>query len=330
MSRHGHKHINCLNCGTELNGRYCSKCGQDSEEHLDSVWHLVKHFFEDITHYDGKLWKTAKPLLIRPGFLTQEYMKGKRASYLHPVRMFIFLNFVFFFLLLSLPSAKTDHNAYTFGQVASNKAIQDTLKEVYNEAQKDVKVGKVATVHLSDSTLETKEQYDSVQALLPAAKRDGWIKRMINEKGLDMIQASKKDPDYVSEKIDEIFFHNAAKLTFLFLIATACLLSLLYYRKHIWMIDHALFSIHLSCTFLLLSVFMLLLSYMPYGGYADFIIFLYGNYYFYRALRVIYQQSSGKTMLKFFILNFLLAIIMALSLILNALFAMLSISHPSL
>ena len=302
-------------------------CGQDSEEHLDSVLHLVKHFFEDITHYDGKLWKTVKPLLIRPGFLTQEYIKGKRASYLHPVRMFIFLNFVFFFLLLSLPSAKTDHNTYTFGQIAGNKAIQDTIKGAYNEVQKDVKVGNVATLHMSDTSIESSAQYDSMQASLPAGKRDGRIKRMINEKGLDMIQASKKDPDYVNEKINEIFFHNAAKLTFLFLIVTSCLLSLLYYRKHIWMIDHALFAIHLSCTFLLLSVFMLLLSYLPYGGYADFIIFLYGNYYFYRSLRIVYQQSSGKTILKFFILNFFLAIIMALSLLLNALFAMMSLSH---
>ena len=140
-----------------------------------------------------------------------------------------------------------------------------------------------------------------------------------------MIQASKKDPDYVTEKIKEAFFHNAAKLTFLFLIVTACLLSLLYYRKHIWMIDHALFSIHLSCTFLLLSVFMLLLTYLPYGGYADIIIFLYGNYYFYRALRVVYQQPAIKTMLKFLVINFFLAIIMALSLLLNAIFAMMSI-----
>jgi hypothetical protein len=191
--------------------------------------------------------------------------------------------------------------------------------------QNEVKIGHVAKFHMSDSSLESSAQYDSVQDALPPGKRDSRIKRLINEKGLDIIHASKRDPDYVSEKVNEIFFHNAAKLTFLFLFVCTCLLSLLYYRRHILMIDHALFGIHLSCTFLLLSVFMLLFSYLPFGGYVDFILFLYGNYYFYKALRTVYQQSGGKTMLKFFIINFFLGIIMAFALLFNAIFALMSI-----
>ena len=292
MSRHAHiSHDKCLNCGEHLSGRYCHKCGQDSQEHLDSVLHLIRHFFEDITHYDGKLWKTAQPLLMRPGLLTQEYLKGRRASYLNPVRMFIFLNFIFFFLLLSLPSGHSNTKMYSLGQIAGDKALQDSILTEDHEIdslRKNVKIGNVASLQFSGTTPQTREQYDSVQASLPPAKRDGRVTKAINEKGLDFLQSIKRDPDYVKEKINEIFFHNSAKLTFLFLIVCTLLLALLYYRRHIFMIDHALFSIHLSCTFLFLSVVMLLLSYLPFGGYINFAIFLYGNYYFYRALRNVW------------------------------------------
>lgn len=292
---------------------------------MDSVWHLVRHFFEDITHYDGKLWMTVKPLLVMPGFLTLEYLRGRRASYLHPVRMFIFLNFIFFFLLLSLPAARPGMKVYTGGDVVADKALQDTVQKAYNQAQKEVNIGNVASLHFSDSTLRTSTQYDSAQAALPPGKRDGLINRLINEKALDLLAAMDKDPDYVKEKVNEIFFHQSAKLTFLFLIVCSCLLSLLYYRRHILMVEHALFSIHLSCTFLLLSVFMLLISYLPLGTYLGLAIFLYGNYYFYKALHQVYPEPVFMTILKVLVINIFLMFTMLAGILFNAMFAMMSI-----
>ena len=70
---------------------------------------------------------------------------------------------------------------------------------------------------------------------------------------------------------------------------------------------------------------MLLARYLPFGGYIDFAIFLYGNYYFYRALRTVYRQGASKTLLKFFIINFFLMIAMAFGLAINAAFAVMSI-----
>ena len=324
MSRHSHtSHDKCLNCGEELKGRYCYKCGQDSQEHLDSIWHLIRHFFDDITHYDGKLWKTVKPMLIKPGFLTQEYMRGRRASYLHPVRMFIFLNFIFLFVLLSMPSDKGKMKGYAIQPLSSLDSLKRTAA-ISDSAQQEVKIGHVAAIRFSDS-IQTSEMYDSVQASLPPAKRDGRITKMMNEKAYDLLQSIKKDPDYVQEKLNEEFFHNLEKLTFFFLVMCTLCLALLYRRQHVLMIDHALFSIHLSCTFLCLSILMLLISFIPHGVFINFLIFLYGNYYFYRALRNVYGQPRGKTIWKFIIINFFLFIFMIIGIITNALFAVMTI-----
>ncbi len=91
----------CLNCKAELNGRFCHVCGQENIEPKESVWGLITHFFHDITHFDGKFFDTVKWLIRKPGFLSREYMIGRRASYLNPVRMYVFTSAFFFILFFS-------------------------------------------------------------------------------------------------------------------------------------------------------------------------------------------------------------------------------------
>jgi hypothetical protein len=94
----------CLNCQSELYGRYCHVCGQENLEPKETVWHLVQHFFNDITHFDGKFFSTVKYLIKKPGFLSKEYMLGRRMSYLNPIRMYVFTSAIFFIILFSLKS----------------------------------------------------------------------------------------------------------------------------------------------------------------------------------------------------------------------------------
>lgn len=96
------KEKNCLNCGASLVGRYCHVCGQENLEPKETVWHLVSHFFNDITHFDGKFFSTVKYLMRKPGFLSLEYMKGRRMSYLNPIRLYVFTSAFFFIILFAL------------------------------------------------------------------------------------------------------------------------------------------------------------------------------------------------------------------------------------
>src|SRR5579862_5007507 len=78
----------CTNCGTPLTGKYCSGCGQRHHElPVHHFWHFVGEAFEDLTHADSRLWQTLIALLFRPGFLTREFLEGRRARYLPPVRL---------------------------------------------------------------------------------------------------------------------------------------------------------------------------------------------------------------------------------------------------
>ena len=80
----------CANCGTPLAGPYCSRCGQHDKDYHRSLWRFLADFLDNTLCWDNKFLLTAKPLLRRPGFLTQEFMVGRRARYVHPLRLFLF------------------------------------------------------------------------------------------------------------------------------------------------------------------------------------------------------------------------------------------------
>jgi hypothetical protein len=90
-----------LNCNTEVQGRFCHICGQENVEPKETVWGLVSHFFHDITHFDGKFFTSLKWLVVKPGFLSKEYIMGRRARHLNPIRMYVFTASLFFILFFS-------------------------------------------------------------------------------------------------------------------------------------------------------------------------------------------------------------------------------------
>ena len=62
---------------------------------------FFKHFLNDYFTFDSKIFRSIRPLFSKPGFLTLEYLSGRRVRYIPPLRLFIFSSIIFF-LLLSL------------------------------------------------------------------------------------------------------------------------------------------------------------------------------------------------------------------------------------
>ena len=89
---------NCLNCGEVLTGQHCSHCGQPATVRVLSLWGLLKDVVGDLLDADSRVWRTLWPLAFRPGLLTQEFLRGRRASYTPPFRMYLVLSVVFFVL----------------------------------------------------------------------------------------------------------------------------------------------------------------------------------------------------------------------------------------
>ena len=86
----------CLNCEAPINTKYCPHCGQENVHSDHSVAVLVRDFFTEIAYYDSKLWLTLRTLLLHPGRLSAEWAQGKRMKYVSPIKLYLWITFVFF------------------------------------------------------------------------------------------------------------------------------------------------------------------------------------------------------------------------------------------
>jgi hypothetical protein len=63
---------------------------------VPSTRELLHEALEGLTHSDSRLWRTLYLLWFKPGKLTQEFVAGRRASYLPPFRLYLVLSILFF------------------------------------------------------------------------------------------------------------------------------------------------------------------------------------------------------------------------------------------
>ena len=89
----------CQNCGNEIENNYCSSCGQVYESRIKPFASLIRDFLGDIVAFDSRAAITIKKLIFHPGFLTKEYLIGKRVQYVPPTRLYVILSILLFFLI---------------------------------------------------------------------------------------------------------------------------------------------------------------------------------------------------------------------------------------
>lgn len=94
----------CLNCGAAVGNNFCSVCGQETVLHVPSVREFFHEFIGHYVALEGKLWKTLALLIFRPGRLTADYIAGRRARYVVPLRLYLTLSVLFFALLHYAPN----------------------------------------------------------------------------------------------------------------------------------------------------------------------------------------------------------------------------------
>lgn len=88
----------CANCRTKLRGPVCHHCGQLADEFHRPVRGLLAEIIEGLFSLDGRVARTIPNLLLRPGRITRAYLKGRRARFMPPFRLYIIASLVFFLL----------------------------------------------------------------------------------------------------------------------------------------------------------------------------------------------------------------------------------------
>ncbi|HWA09450.1 MAG TPA: DUF3667 domain-containing protein [Opitutaceae bacterium] len=100
---HAAGHSTCLNCGAPLLGPYCSQCGQHDVDYHRSLRFFAEDALENFLHFDGRFLITVRCLFVLPGFLTMEFLAGRRARYASPLRFYLLTSFLAFFAVSLAP-----------------------------------------------------------------------------------------------------------------------------------------------------------------------------------------------------------------------------------
>ncbi len=336
---------NCLNCNAQVLGRYCHICGQENVVTYETAWQMVVHFFQDITHYDGKFVGSIRYLLTKPGFLTTEYMAGRRASYLHPIRMYVFTSAIFFIIFFSISGSENIKSVSTYsGKTDAEIALMDST--TFSAFTQQINGGKPMTragfeqykdsvsrrsgIHFTTSKFASKAQYDS--ALQSGKVKHNWLKRTMVYKDIEINEKYQKDQKLILASFKNTLVHSFPQLLFISLPLFALILKWLYWRrKSYFYVSHAVFGVHLYVFLFLILLIVIGINKLidaTHQNWLDYLLVLltlYIFYYEYKAMRVFYGQGRAKTILKFFILNVGHFIVLAFLMIFFVFFSLLKL-----
>jgi hypothetical protein len=253
----------CRNCGDYAPAKYCPNCGQETHEHLPTAREFIHEF---VLHYlaaEGRLWRTLQVLVLHPGRLTTEYIRGRKRAYVLPLRLYLTVSLVFF-LALKLAAPGADRVSSAIHRSINDQRFSFTI----------VDIGFAKAIRNADG---------SFTCNLPKRLCDHINERLLQPKGELERRWSNVVPDLYSHLSSAVFF----------LLPLFAFYLQLAYRKRAYG-EHFLFALHLhSFWFLVLLVLLL-----PMPQWIHVLLLAYLVVYSLAALHAVYGSSWWKTALK--------------------------------
>jgi len=160
----------CLNCGHVLAESYCPACGQ-RRVHTDLTLHeFLDETTHELVHWDGKIPRTLKTLFLKPGLLTVDFLAGRRARWLAPLRIYLICS-VAYFLSGPLIEAVTHRSAREMARFSITNG--DGTRTLTPEMRERIKQGLPARVfgieRLERAAADSAKLNHEIQAVLPKA-----------------------------------------------------------------------------------------------------------------------------------------------------------------
>jgi hypothetical protein len=277
----------CQNCGTELLGPHCYKCGQPVNGLVRHFTSIVGDFFDSVFDLDTRVFRTVGPLFAKPGFLTREYFAGHRVRYVSPVRLFFFMSILAFFV------AQLTLHVGNVGEAG------DGTRATAQEAN-----GKPPTVSFNGTDWDPRTnpvEFDWLPAFA-----NGWINRQVG-RGVENAAELQSDP----ERFKDAVLGALPSTLFVLLPIFALMLKALYFFKRRLYMEHLIVALH-SHAFLCLSL-LLLLGASALGdavpalatacGWTQGLLFAWMPLYLLLMQKRVYGQGWIATLLKYMVLG---------------------------
>jgi hypothetical protein len=306
----------CPNCQIKLSAsdNFCPNCGQENDNKRQSFGKVMSDLITGFLSVDSRFTNSIPALLFKPGFLTTQFIDGKRNRYLNPVRMFITIVVIYFLFASTGETVTVNDNGNSTAEVIDSalsasaqtaSASPDSIRP--NEDQPEFEIGA--------------EDYPRIRELVKAGIKDtdvvldsiGEEKTFWNRFWYsEMIKFAASDFDEFKEYV----LSKLPWVIFMLMPVFALLLKLFYIRNRILYIDHLIFAFHLhSFVFLTGWFYLLITEYI--GANVDLILFWIIVLYTVAALKKVYNQSWLKSIVKLLLLSVIYFIVGLFSLMIS-------------
>lgn len=315
----------CANCGTALNGPFCSHCGQKASDTHRPFWWILGEFLDSVFGYDSRTFRTLWLLFAEPGEFTRRYNAGQRASLLPPFRLFVIATLVFFLTLQATGLAMVAFKTETI-----------SLKDLPPEAAAAIEKKSNAVVTFKDggtTTIVTMELFvpaEAVERVTLTADQKRGMAEASNAIEIDAKGADQNEKDWLrwietkGKRISEGYEHALAdpiklngplniwlpRLMLVLVPIFALLLAVMHWRPRVYLFEHLVFSIHIhTVVFVVLS---LVAATAAVVGHAEFLwaVWLILAVYLWMAMYRVYARSWWLTSMKFIALLLVYSVVL--------------------
>jgi hypothetical protein len=331
----------CENCGATMAGPFCAQCGQAAVDYRRSFRHIIVDVLDSFLNWDSKFFATIGWLIARPWHLTNQFLAGRRVRYVHPLRLYLLVSILFFFVvnywaksIHADPSKLSSEDRADIAAELNDPDIPPAVKARIRGAL-DAKGRTQPEAQTSPSPQAAVTPQPSVIASPPppvtspsppgdfgpmvqfdkppSTAFERWLEQRAKEK---MGEHGSKMALFIAT-----LFSNLPYMMLACIPLFALVLKLLYVRKRVFYIDHLVYALHIH-SFAYLAIMLIVLITLGLnrsipGAFAGWIIaalWITFATQIFLSIRRVYRQSWFFTVFKFFLGGFVYLIVLSVAL----------------
>ncbi|MBA2433469.1 MAG: DUF3667 domain-containing protein [Verrucomicrobiota bacterium] len=289
----------CENCGTALTGPYCTQCGQAGVDYHRSFGSLLADAADAFFNFDARFFRSFALLLFKPWRLTNDFVEGKRARHVHPLRVYLIASVLFFLVINFLAKEARFQTGQQSDRTELSLASPSFTSEpvppgaptpAFSLGTSSPPRARFSLGWEEDATLEQNKSPSSF---------GGWVERRVKEK----VGPTGDRGDLFLKTL----IQNLAPMVLCCIPLFALVLKILYVFKRRFYIEHLIFALHTHAFIFLSTVLIIGIGFLlamkntaltaitcTFLGTAVLIQLLV-------AIRRVYRQNWWATLFKFFL-----------------------------
>lgn len=292
----------CVNCGADLLGAFCHRCGQAAHVHR-SLMHLLDESLHHLLHFETRGWQTLPLLIVRPGLVTRRYIQGQRKRYLAPLPLFLFSIFLLFLVYSVVGGSQVSgRNDTAAARAELTREIEKDRTEIERarhagdaaartndpdvaDARLDLAAAQTALSLIDQRSAAPKAGAAPSSALAPTGAGD--LNLHTRWPQLDRrVNAQLANPDLLRYKLTSA----ASKLAFVLVPISLPFLWLMFLgQPEFTLYDHAVFSLYSLSFMSMLFIAVALLGAIGLGAFAAPLVLFVPPLHMFMQLRETYQ-----------------------------------------